>query len=161
MDMAQDRKGHARKGQEDEGMAKPRHLFLLNPYEEHALTKCPRCGSETKVRKHCLAVYLEPNNLFVLNKTCRYCPGCDLIIARKAELDQLLRVACEKHCPGAVGNDYQVVGTMNRQDWRGAMNGSIAVSKAIEGVQPFKDLVDFVLKPGGLRYCPELAKRGS
>jgi len=63
-----------------------RHYFFLNPYEDAVFTKCPRCHNETKIRKFPLVIHIDPQQLLLLNKKCRYCDKCDLIIAKKSEL---------------------------------------------------------------------------
>jgi hypothetical protein len=136
-------------------MAKPRHDFLLDPHAESPITKCLKCGSTTRVRKYCLAVFLKPNHLFVLNMPCRYCSGCDLIIAKKVELDPLLRAACERYHLSIARNEYYVLGTMDRWDWRRAMNEPTAVDKVLDGVRLFKDLLDPKVKPDRWRIATE------
>ena len=62
------------------------HRFFLNPYEDAAFTKCPKCAGRTRVQKFPLVVHIEPSRLFVLNKQCRYCEGCDLIYSARPEM---------------------------------------------------------------------------
>ena len=52
---------------------KTRHYFFLNPYEDCAFTKCPKCNNSTKVRKFPLVIHIEPLQFLVLNKNCKYC----------------------------------------------------------------------------------------
>jgi hypothetical protein len=52
-----------------------------------------------------------------LNKTCRYCPRCDLPIAHQDELEAWLAAFFRDHQPEIVGNDYMVLGTEDRADW--------------------------------------------
>ena len=95
-----------------------RHYFFLNPYIDSSFTRCPKCESKTKIRKHCLVIHIEPKNLFLLNKSCRYCPSCDLIIVKQADLERLLIAICEKNAPDIIGNEYFVFGTIDRADWK-------------------------------------------
>ena len=39
------------------------HRFFLNPYEDMAFTKCPKCEAKTKVRKFPLVIHIEPTQL--------------------------------------------------------------------------------------------------
>src|SRR3989304_1355763 len=94
------------------------HRFFLNPYEDAAFTKCPKCEGRTRVRRFPLVVHIEPSWLFVLNKQCRYCEGCGLIIARRSEVESLMAAAFERRDPALVGNEYLVVGTLPRRLWR-------------------------------------------
>ena len=56
----------------EEKFKKTRHYFFLNPYEDCAFTKCPKCDQATKVRKFPLAIHIDPNQLFFLNKYRRH-----------------------------------------------------------------------------------------
>jgi len=58
-----------------------RYYFFLNPYGDAAFTKCPKCESSTKIRKSSLVIHIDPQQLLLLNKKCRYCVKCNLIIA--------------------------------------------------------------------------------
>ena len=139
-------------------MAKPRHLFMLNPYQEHALTRCPKCQGATKIRRHRLAVHIEPGHLLFLNKTCRYCEECDLIIAKKDELEPLINAACEVHDPATVGGEYLVIGTIDREDWRRFAKEPVPARVGIRWVHPFESVLDLKVEPGGWRYDPSKDK---
>ena len=62
-----------------------RHYLFLNPYLDTAFTRCPKCEEKTKIRKYCLVIHIDPKCLLSLNKSCRYCPECDLIIVKQQE----------------------------------------------------------------------------
>ena len=142
----------------EEALGKPRHLFLLNAYKEYALTRCPRCQGATKVRRHCLVVHVEPKHLLFLNKSCRYCTTCDLIITRQGELESLIETTCERYDSAAIGNEYLVIGTVDRDVWRHSTDGTMSASEAIEKVHLFKDILDLKVEPGGWRYDPSKDK---
>lgn len=36
------------------------HRFFLNPYDDFAFTKCPKCDQKTAVRKFPLVIHIEP-----------------------------------------------------------------------------------------------------
>ena len=119
-----------------------KHFFFLNPYEDMAFTKCPKCESKTKVRKHALVIHIEPSQLLFLNKLCRYCVACDLIIARRSEVESLMMVAFESRDPSIIGNEYFVVGTLPRDVWRSRNdNGGRAVD-ALDRTHLFKNVYD-------------------
>ncbi|HZA24190.1 MAG TPA: hypothetical protein VFA32_16565 [Dehalococcoidia bacterium] len=124
-----------------------RHSFFLNPYLNVAFTRCPGCRSKTKVRKFFLLVHVEPRHLLCLNKTCRYCTGCDLIIARKAELEQFLYAVWLQRAPEIVGNDYLVFGTLDRRDWQRGQREELGVREAISLASPFKEMLHFEPAP--------------
>lgn len=107
------------KKEERFGKQPPRHSFFLNPYTDARFTRCPKCDAQTKQRK-LPPVYLcftrIPDRS---NKTCRYCPACDLLIAHKDQLDAFLAAMfTQQHQPDMIGNDYFVFGTVDRADWK-------------------------------------------
>ncbi len=57
-------------------------------------------------------------HLIALNYTCRYCSQCDLLIAHKHEVERLLAEFFKQHEPQVIGNDYLVIGTMEKKAWR-------------------------------------------
>jgi hypothetical protein len=132
---------------------KRKHYFFLNPYEDAAFTKCPKCDSKTKIRKFPLVIHIDPQQLFLLNKQCRYCTRCDLIIARKSELESLIATAFEKLNPQIRGNDYLVMGVAEKSDWQESKKGNISEGETIERMLVFKDVWNFELIPAG--WYPE------
>ena len=126
-----------------------RHYFFLNPYSDMAFTRCPKCEEKTKIRKYCLLIHIEPRGLFSLNKSCRYCPECDLIIVKQAELEGFLAAICEQHAPALVGHEYFVYGTMDRKDWKLGQLGKLNEQEAIERAYPFKNVWEFEVRPAG------------
>jgi hypothetical protein len=73
-----------------------RYDLFLNPHEGMAFTTCPRCQTKTKVRKFCLFIHVEPELFMSFNKSCRFCPACELLIVRKDELEAYLVAICEE-----------------------------------------------------------------
>jgi hypothetical protein len=128
---------------------KKKHYFFLNPYKDCAFTKCPKCGGKTKIRKFPLAIHIEPQQLFCLNKTCRYCANCDLIITKKSEVESLMTAAFEGVDPSIIGNKYLVFGTLEKSDWRKYSKVSADSSEAIERVYVFKDVLNFEVVRAG------------
>jgi len=120
-----------------------RHYFFLNPYKDAAFTKCPKCESKTKIRKFPLVIHVEPRQLVLLNKKCRYCVRCDLIITRQSELETLMVICLEDKNPDVIGNDYFTTGVMERKDWWEAGKGKIPQDEIIERMYFFKDVLDF------------------
>lgn len=130
-------------------MARDGHRFFLNPYEDAAFTKCPKCEAKTKVRKFPLVIHIETDQLFVLNKQCRYCIGCDLIIARRSEVESLMAAAFETRNPAIIRNEYAVMGTLPREVWRSGNNGGTRMADALDHTHIFKDVWQFELVGGG------------
>ena len=57
----------------------------------------------------------------ILGYTCRYCPDCDLLVAHQDEIEHLLAGIFAERDPSVVGNDYLVMGTVERALWRETM----------------------------------------
>jgi hypothetical protein len=125
------------------GKQPTRYNFFLNPYTDARFTSCPKCNAKTKQRKLPLFIFVSPVIPIVLNKTCRYCPACDLLIAHKDQLDKLLAAMFAQLRQPALGsNDYFVVGTVDRADWKeGKPVKHIDEIRAI--VHGFKKVLDF------------------
>jgi len=131
------------------GKQPPRYNFFLNPYNDARFTYCPKCEAKTKQRKLPLFIVVSPGFTIVLNKTCRYCPACDLLIAHKDQLDELLaRMFTQSSRPEMIGNDYLVFGSVDRSDWKeGRSFKSLDEIQAI--VHDFKKILEFEPQPHG------------
>jgi hypothetical protein len=95
-----------------------RYNFILNPYPDQRLSRCPMCDGKTGQRKRPLLIHIDPRHLIALNYTCRYCPACDLLIAHKHEIEHLLYCMFSENAPSAIGNEYLMLGTVERAAWR-------------------------------------------
>jgi len=126
-----------------------RHYFFLNPYEDAAFTKCPKCQSKTKIRKFPLVIHIDPQQLLLLNKKCRYCTKCDLIITKKSEVESLMAACFEESSPQITGNNYLVMGVAERRDWRESKKGKMPQCETIERMLVFKNVLNFEpVQPG-------------
>ncbi|MCC5655091.1 hypothetical protein LC609_36110 [Nostoc sp. XA013] len=128
---------------------KKRHRFFLNPYSDCAFTKCPKCDSKTKLRKFPLVIHIEPKQLFLLNKQCKYCPSCDLIIAKKQEIEPLMAATFIQTNPQIVGNNYVVMGTVDKKDWKEGDKNLLSPSEMLGRIYFFKDVWNFEVIPAG------------
>ena len=128
---------------------KKRHKFFLNPYSDCAFTKCPKCETKTKVRKFPLVIHIEPQQLFILNKQCKYCPSCDLIIAKQKELESLMAMAMIQSNPDIIGNKYLVMGTVERNDWKEGSQNILSPRDIVNRMYIFKDIWNFEVIPAG------------
>ena len=129
------------------GKQPPRFRFFLNPYTDVRFTTCPQCGGKTRQRKLPLVIHVDPMQLMALNKTCRYCPACDLLIAHQDELEALLASFFGEHQPEIVGNDYLVLGTEARADWLRGMRTAVYPQEALEHLHDFREVVRFTPAP--------------
>ena len=123
----------------------------MNSYEDAGFTRCPKCDNKTGIRKFPLVVHVEPQQLVLLNKKCRYCRTCDLIIARQSELERMMVVCLEDVKPDVIGNDYVTIGVLERKDRREARKGQISQGQAVERVHVFKDVLHFEPMPSWTR----------
>ena len=136
---------------------KQRHRFFLNPYIDCAFTKCPKCETKTKIRKFPLVIHIQPQQLFLLNKQCKYCPSCDLIIAKKQEIEPLMAATFVQTNPQLVGNNYVVMGTVDKKDWKEGDKNLLSPSEIIGRIYVFKDVWNFEVIPAG--WYPNKAKQ--
>jgi hypothetical protein len=125
------------------GKQTPRYRFFLNPYPDIRFTSCPQCGEKTRVRKLPLVIHIDPANLVALNKTCRYCPRCDLLIVHQDELEGWLAAFFGQQQPEVVGNAYLVVGTEDRAAWRRGTHTPLAIPELLEHLHDFVAVVRF------------------
>ncbi len=132
---------------------KRKHVFFLNPYDDAAFTRCPKCQTRTKLRKVPLVIHIQPEQLLLLNKICRYCTTCDLIIAKKSEVESLMAARFERLNPGIMGNDYVVIGVVDRKDWREGKQGKQPQGEIVERVFVFKNVLRF--EPLYRNWCPD------
>lgn len=129
------------------GKQPPRYKFFLNPYQDARFTRCPKCEARTRQKKLPLVIHIDDWGMFVLNKTCRFCPGCQLLVAHQDELEGYLAAFFEQHAPQIVGNDYLVIGTVDRADWKRGAKGSATTGDMIERLHDFEDVLKFKLAP--------------
>jgi Zn-finger nucleic acid-binding protein len=95
-----------------------------------------------------LFIHLEPAAMLVLNKTCRYCPRCDLLIAHRGDLEDLMARFFAAHNPKILGHDYIVIGTVNRAAWRRGRGQPMEPREMLNYLNEFKKVVRFELIGG-------------
>lgn len=131
------------------GKLPPRYSFILNPYSDVRLSKCPRCQKLTHNRKFPLFIHIDKWGPLVLGKTCRYCTPCELIMAHQDELEAELAGALGRLAPEVVGSEYLVVGTVDRKIWRAGLEGQgPTLGDALEQVADFKKVYDLHVTGG-------------
>src|SRR5215210_1611823 len=139
--------------QERIGRLSRRYSFALNPYKEWRCTKCPHCEQPTRLRKFALLIGVEDYGMLVLGKTCRFCPRCEFIIAHQDELEALLAANFATHAPEVIGNDYYVLGTVERKTWRQGMRDPATADEVLRHAADFEKEFDLHYEPGG--WYPE------
>jgi len=130
------------------GKQPPRYNFFFNPYQDARFTRCPQCGEKTRQRKLPLIIFVEPRLFIALNKTCRYCPRCDLLIAHQDEVEEKLAIFVGQQAPQFVGNYYLVVGTIDRDVWRRGVREALELEGLMENLHDFKQVLRFEVAYG-------------
>ncbi len=135
----------------------PSHSFMLNPYPDQSIWRCPLCEQKSKQRKTPLLIHIVPRYLIALNYTCRYCQGCDLLIAHKHEIEHLLTELFRQNDPDAIGTDYLIIGTVEKNIWREGLKQSKSMDEMLPHASDFatyyKDLQ--LTRPGYYRADQE------
>jgi hypothetical protein len=131
------------------GKLPPRYRFNLNPYRDQRFSSCPDCGKPTKWRKFVLLVHIDPMHLLAQNIHCRFCPDCDLLIVHQDELEAQLAIHLSEHFPAAVGNDYLVLGTMERAAWNENRRNPKPLPEILDSVADFREVLTIKVRPAG------------
>ena len=126
------------------GALPPRYSFMLNPYPDQRISRCPLCENKTGQRKLPLLIHVDPAHLITLNYTCRYCPACDLLVGHKHAIEHLLTELFRPSEPAAIGNHYLIFGTVEKNTWREGLTHPKALGEALPHVSDF------------VKYYPEL-----
>jgi hypothetical protein len=133
------------------GKQSPQYCFFLNPYEDMRFTKCPQCDNKMHQRKLPLLIHIDPTYLLSLNKTCRYCPHCDLLIAHQNDVEHFLASYFMQQKPEVVGNDYLVVGTLDKTMWMRGTQQQMSMHETLDALHDFKEVVTFKVTGGWMR----------
>lgn len=130
------------------GKQPARFSFFLNPYLDVRFTACPRCRAKTRVRKLPLVIHVNPRHPFALNKTCRYCDTCDLLIVHQDELEAQLAHFFAQHAPEAIGNEYLVIGTFDRPVWQQGRRTPHTIQVMLDNLHDFREVLRFEVRQG-------------
>jgi hypothetical protein len=129
-----------------------RYHFLLNPYPDERLSKCPRCHKPTHPRKFALFVHIDSWGPLTLGKTCRYCTPCELIIVHPHEMEAELAHSFSQLKPEVIGNDYFVVGTVDKAVWKQGLQGEpLSLDGILKHLADFKGVLTLDVEPGRWR----------
>ena len=131
------------------GKLPPKYRFFLNHYQKYRFTTCPQCERTMKVRKHPFLVHVDPVQLALLNMSGRYCPSCDILILHQDKLEEMLVAALLPHNPDVIGNEYLVLGTVERKGWRKARKEKDGGQTSLDNLHDFKEVIQVeVVGPG-------------
>ena len=134
------------------GKLAPRHTFFLNPYRDARFTRCPLCDRPMKARKKPFFVHVDPAHPVLLNMTGRFCPPCDLFILHQDNVEELLVQAMSGAAPEAIGNDYLVVGTIERSYWRQQPHRPGTIPELLDNLHDFAEVVE--IEPAHYGWYP-------
>ncbi|ACB54487.1 hypothetical protein cce_5141 [Crocosphaera subtropica ATCC 51142] len=137
------------------GSLSPQFGFMLNPYPDQRISRCPLCEKKTRQRKKPLLIHVDLNQLVALNYTCRYCLDCDLLIGHKHEIEHLLTEWFRQDAPEIIGNNYLILGTVDKKRWREGLEKSLPIDKIREYVSDFESYYEELrfTRPG--YYLPD------
>ena len=137
------------------GKLLPRYSFILNPYTDARLSKCPQCNALTRQKKFALLIHIDAWGLVPLGKTCRWCPSCELIMAHQDELEKVLTQNFSSLAPEVIGNKYLVMGTVDMKVWRKGLKGpGPTMQDVLDLTADFKKYCSLEVDPGGRRFDP-------
>jgi len=136
------------------GTLPPKHNFVMNPYHDIKIKKCPYCEYKTGTIKIPLMIHIKPVYWLSLNQSCRYCSKCDLLIANKLDVEHSLTEMFRENNPEIIGNEYYVIGTVEKTAWqkgmKNAKHGQDIMSHTNDFIKHYPDLR--ATKPGW--YAP-------
>ena len=132
-----------KKKRQQMGKLPPLYRFFLNLYKGVRFSSCPQCANKTQQRKLPLFIHVSPKQPVTLNKTCRYCSNCDLLITHQDEIEDILSRLFTTLNPEMVGNDYLVIGTVERVTWKRSMQSQLPTQVTIDALHDFKEVVSF------------------
>lgn len=108
---------------------------------------CPQCKGRTLTRKPSLVISVNPRHVTILDKNARFCQACDLLIVHQDELEKALNAQFMKDKSELIDNDYQVIGTIDREEWDRRERGPLSMERLLEYLHDFKEVVTFSRKP--------------
>jgi hypothetical protein len=112
---------------------------FINPYKDVRFSYCPKCAAKTKLRKVPLVIEIEKSDSVILNKSCRYCQPCDLLIVHKDEIEQQINNSSLPQ--NNTFNNYTIAGTIDRRDWLRQQRPS--VPQLQQSLYSFKQILKF------------------
>ncbi len=119
------------------GALPPRYKFMVNPYPDKRIRRCPLCEQPNRQRKLPLLILVESAAMIALNYTCRFCPTCDLLVAHKHEIEKILTDMFRHTIPSAIGNKYFFGGTVTKDVWREGLLEPQSIPDTIPHVSDF------------------------
>lgn len=132
------------------GHLSPQYHFALNPYPDLRFSRGPDCGNKTGQRKLPLLIHIEQSHPIALYFTCRYCQNCDTLICHKDDLEHVLSTLFEQLDPTAIGNEYFILGTVEKTAWREGVTHPKSPAEMLPQLHDFKSYKELRMTVGGL-----------
>ncbi len=138
------------------GKLKPRYSLILNQYKDFRASKCIKCENPTFLRKFPLLIHVDEGSLVTLGLTCRYCAKCELIVVHQDELEGELAYRFQNFKPETVGNDYFIIGTVDKKHWKKGLAGkATTLDEILKNTADIKEYLDFEYQPAGWYFDGE------
>jgi hypothetical protein len=83
-----------------------------------------------------------------LNMSGPYCPACDLIILHKDKVEDLLTRSFIERDPSIIGNNYLIMGVVDRAYWRKASTVGATHQELFDSLHVFENVVQFEVHYG-------------
>jgi hypothetical protein len=115
----------------------PKYRFMVNPYPEERVSRCPLCDRKTGQRELPILIHVHPKHLIALNYTCRFCRDCDLLIAHKHEIEHYLTGLFSQQAPESIGNEYLAISTVEKSAWKEGMKQQQSIDKMLPYTSDF------------------------
>lgn len=132
------------------GKLPPRYSFILNPHEGTRLSACPRCEKLTYPRKFAFLIHVDAWGPMALGKTCKYCSRCELIMMHQNELEAELTISFGRIAPEMIGNEYMVLGTIEKKVWQARLKGEGSeFGEILKHAADFKKVYNLDYRPAG------------
>jgi hypothetical protein len=131
------------------GSLTPLYHFSLNPYPEFRFYSCPECKNKTSQKTLPLLIMVESACTIALNITCRYCKYCDCLICHKNIIEHILFDLFENRDPSKIGNEYYIIGTVEKKVWREGLNRNLYKSEILLNLHDFKSFEELRMTVGG------------
>lgn len=90
---------------------------------------------------------MNPGHTTIVEKMCRFCYVCNLLIVHQDQLEEQLVTQFLTINPEAIGNDYQVVGTLERAEWNQEKQDSWSFEQVRAYLHDFFEVVAFQRVP--------------
>ena len=121
------------------GKQPPRYSLLLNPYEHDRFAVCPRCAGELTDHRIPLLILIQPAHPLALDITCRLCTTCDLLLVPQSDMERGMAEVFAPSEPEVIGNEYQVLGTIDLADWERSARTPLTQEELIACLHDFKE----------------------